>query len=398
MKLRVRAMALVAVAMAGWWGRPLLGVAQDTPLSFTAHTIVDTGLRGGYQTIVADLNKDGRPDIIALASGVPELAWFENTGAADSWPRHVIAAGLPGQINVAAHDIDKDGIPELAVGSGFSMVYGKSIGILTLFTHGADPKEPWTGRELDRTPTIHRLRWVDVDGKGTMVLINSVLIGSAEQVPPDYKGRTPVYYYQAPDWKRQTVTDAEEGVVHGLLVTPWEKNPGQTLLVAGFLGVHAYHFAGGKWSRTEVIQGDPTPWPKSGSSDVVFGRLAGQDRFLATIEPWHGNQVAVYTRAGTGWTRKVIDDAITDGHTLVSGDFDGDGRDEVVAGERGGKRSIYLYRATTPRGDTWARQVLDEGGMAGAGCAVADLNGDKKPDVVCIGTATQNLKWYRNGS
>jgi hypothetical protein len=31
-----------------------------------------------------------------------------------------------------------------------------------------------------------------------------------------------------------------------------------------------------------------------------------------------------------------------------------------------------------------------------AACAAADLNGDEKIDVVCIGLATANLKWYEN--
>jgi len=34
--------------------------------------------------------------------------------------------------------------------------------------------------------------------------------------------------------------------------------------------------------------------------------------------------------------------------------------------------------------------------MAGAGCAAADFNADKRVDVVCIGSATANLKWYEN--
>jgi hypothetical protein len=46
--------------------------------------------------------------------------------------------------------------------------------------------------------------------------------------------------------------------------------------------------------------------------------------------------------------------------------------------------------------DTWTRQTIDDGHMAAAGCAIADLNGDKRLDVVCIGTATANLKWYEN--
>ena len=104
----------------------------------------------------------------------------------------------------------------------------------------------------------------------------------------------------------------------------------------------------------------------------------------------------VYREAGGRWTRQVIDETIADGHSIVVGDFDGDGNDELVVGERQGRRSAYIYRIADARADSWSRQPLDDGGMAAAGCAVADLNGDKRPDVVCIGTATANLKWYEN--
>jgi hypothetical protein len=80
---------------------------------------------------------------------------------------------------------------------------------------------------------------------------------------------------------------------------------------------------------------------------------------------------------------------------VVTADVDGDGRDEVVAGQRGGARSLMLYTASAD-GATWTKRALDEGGMAGAGCAAADLNADKRLDIVCIGTATANLKWYEN--
>ena len=79
----------------------------------------------------------------------------------------------------------------------------------------------------------------------------------------------------------------------------------------------------------------------------------------------------------------------------MTGDFDGDGRDELVAGERQGRRSVYVYRANAA-GHTWARQALDDGDMAGSGCAVADVNGDRRLDVVCVGDSTANLKWYEN--
>lgn len=67
---------------------PLL--AAGPPATFVEHTIA-TDLRGGYQVVVADLNHDGKPDLIALASGMSELVWYENRG----WQRHVLATGHP---------------------------------------------------------------------------------------------------------------------------------------------------------------------------------------------------------------------------------------------------------------------------------------------------------------
>jgi len=94
-------------------------------------------------------------------------------------------------------------------------------------------------------------------------------------------------------------------------------------------------------------------------------------------------------------TRQVIDTSVVDGHTLVAADLDGDGVDEVIVGQRGGSRSVWIYTANRD-GTAWTRTSLDDGGMAAAGCVAADLNGDARLDVACIGTATANLKWYEN--
>ncbi len=334
------------------------------------------------------MNRDGRTDLIAVASGQDELVWFENP----SWRRHVIAGGFRHMINLAAWDTDGDGIPEIVLASDFANQAKNSIGLVSLLEHQGDPRQPWRVKEIDRLTTSHRLRWADVFGNGNKVLVDQPLTGPTAQAP-DYRGHTPLVFYRSGEWRRETIGDENEGVVHGIYIVDWDGDGRDDILTAAFTGIALYR-AGpdGRWTRTELSKGDPSPWPKSGASDVAAGRL-GKQKFLASIEPWHGSEVAIYRHAGA-WIRQVIDDSLVSGHTILTADLNGDARDEVIAGFRGKGQSVYMYSAADRAGKRWTRQVLDQGGMAASACAVADLNGDGWPDIACIGGA--NLKWYEN--
>ena len=85
--MRVRQLTIIAVTV--WslgltvWATqaptpppPQPPAPSDPPAPFYAH-IVASGLRGGYQVIAADMNKDGRVDVIGLGSNMPELIWYE---------------------------------------------------------------------------------------------------------------------------------------------------------------------------------------------------------------------------------------------------------------------------------------------------------------------------------
>src|SRR6266567_4559037 len=95
----------------------LLADGMHGPVRFREH-VIEPNIRGGYSVIVADVNHDGKPDVIGLTQQSPELAWYENPG----WERHVLIRDVSGLVNMAAADIDGDGIPEIAVENGFSMV------------------------------------------------------------------------------------------------------------------------------------------------------------------------------------------------------------------------------------------------------------------------------------
>lgn len=353
---------------------PVLAAAQ-----FSEHTITND-LKGGYQVVVADLNHDGKMDVIALASNQTELVWFENP----TWQRHVMAANMHAMINLAYW---RD---QIALASDFSMEAKKSAGVVSLLTPNGDPRGLWTSKVIDHLTTSHRLRWADVYGNGNKVLINAPLTGANAEAP-GYHDHVPLVFYRPGEWKRELISDANEGVQHGLFITDWDGRGREDILTGSFSGIDLFRLnRSGVWTRTEIARGDPDPCPKCGTSDIAVGRLGG-DRFLATIEPWHGNELAVYRFEEGRWNRRVIDNSLVQGHTILTADLDGDGRDEIVAGYRGNGGSVLIYKSG-PRG-SWSRTILDSKIAANA-CAAADLNGDGRPDLVCIGGKL--LKWYQN--
>ena len=93
---------------------------------------VANDLKGGYQVVAADVNHDGKPDLIAVASGQRELVWYENP----AWQRHVIAGNLKGMINAAYVD------DQIVLASAFASDAKRSMGIVSLLTPNGDPARP----------------------------------------------------------------------------------------------------------------------------------------------------------------------------------------------------------------------------------------------------------------
>jgi hypothetical protein len=365
---------------------PATVLAQERHAArFTAHEIA-TGMVDGYQVLVADINADGRPDLLPVASGLSELAWFENPG----WARHVITRDLTRPENADAFDLDGDGIPEIGLVSGFSQSPATSAGIVTILTHADDPRALWVAREIDRIPTSHRARWVDIDGSGRRVFVNAPMVGpQAER--PDYRDQTPLVLYRPGAWQREVISTTE-GVVHGLYVSRRAGEAHSLIITAGFAGVFVNELRDGAWQRTHLIPGSPEAWPRSGASEFTELWL-GEERLFATIEPWHGHQAGIYYRAGGAWIRRVVDEDVSLGHAVVAADLDGDGRQELIVADRGDARGVYVYTADASGGVDWHKEILDDEIQASS-CAAADVNEDALVDIVCIGRATEDLKWY----
>lgn len=394
-----------------------LVAAVPGPIQFERHEI--DSYRSGYQVAVADLNGNGRPDVIALSTAADRVDWYENP----SWLRRPVARTAK-NIDLAPLDVDGDGQVEIALASEFYYSDSTRGGHIDLLSQPAKAGELWPMERIAVDPVVHRLRWGDIDGDGKPELVHAPIFGPGSRGPQDAKP-SHLWVFHMPQhpggaWDGYKI-NAPLTVLHGLFVGDLGSDGRAEILTASFEGIYRFNwtefhlkvvesdrtkFEGPAefWVTSHLGRGaepaDEKPGTPRGSSEVAPGHLGPDRPILAAIEPWHGHQVVVYTPSEPyrPWQRHVLDDTLSEGHALVVADFDGDGADELVAGWRGDGGGLALYDLMDLSGRLHAVKVDLDRGITVEGAVAADLNLNGKPDLVVIASRSNKLVWYENMS
>ena len=376
---------------------------------------LETGLGVGYAVLLVDVNNDGKKDIVVVDTD--RVLWYENP----TWKKRIIIQGGTRKDNVCidAFDIDGDGQIDFALGADWAPFNTKSGGTLQWLKRGKTLDDPWSIHPIDTEPTVHRIRFIDIDGNGKPALVSVPLMGRGSSKDNNWTDGLPVRVtaYRIPkdpvkDRWLPEVLDQSMHVCHNFW--PIERarsvsdRRGQDILVASYEGVNLLTKIGPmKWERKHLgIGNQDNPKGNRGASEIKQGKLKNGRKVIATIEPWHGNQVVVYTEpteVGKLWDRHVVDTELKWGHGVWFADLDGDGNDELIIGVRDGTEPKTPQRRAShlPGEGREGEQVgIARSSTTAAWPArtwpVADLNGDGKIDIVAVGRQTHNVRIYWN--
>ena len=273
----------------------------------------------------------------------------------------------------------------------------------------------------DQWPSIHRLRWGSspvVKQTGNVVtfekkqaLFVAPIVGPSAK-PPAFEQEPALLVVVDPgddpkSARWQSLMVGAFPVLHAIEVFDLGNPSGcSAVFGASNLGVTLSRLndviPGDRYLKHVLDPGAAGISPKKGASEIHLGRFKDGRKFVATVEPWHGTDVAVYTVKDRARTeikqtpfdlgpRNVIDSTLKEAHALWVADVDGDGDDEVFAGYRGGTGGVNVYDFD---GSKWNKSVLDPD-VTAQDLRGGDIDGDGTPDVVAIGGKSHNVVWYR---
>ena len=238
----------------------------------------------------------------------------------------------------------------MAIQQFFPIFQSEDAGLYLAWTH-ADQTRPWDVVRVADLPFVHRLEVVDVAGT-PFVVASSLCAGKSFR--DDWSKPGAVYVGQVPQdaSDAMTLTPVLEGLSknHGMHVTTIGGVP--FVLISAEEGLFSIAIPGtpdGDWQSDRLVD--------VGVSDMCAADLDGDgENEIVTIEPFHGNRLAVYRCVNETWTA-IYETELDFGHVVWAGALAG--APAILTGSRGADKELAMLAVISADPFSVERTVLD---------------------------------------
>ncbi len=238
---------------------------------------IDSHVDIGYGVTVADVDGDGKPDI--LLADKKQIRVGTRT---PTWKRFVIAENLTplDDVCIAAADVDGTGKASIAVGAQWNPGDTVNSGAVFYLIPPADRTQKWEAVELPHEPTVHRMRWMRT-GTG-FVLVVAPLHGRGNQGGQGEGVR--ILSYQKPadphrPWKTEVVNSSLH-MTHNFELLKSADTLKTGMFVAAKEGVFELLKDSSSWSSHQIVGPTLGDTQFAGAGEVRSGRRSDGGRFF----------------------------------------------------------------------------------------------------------------------